>query len=240
MPSSFSGSAADNSGGVGLNANSTPFTLQRGADSFYWTGSAWQSAAFSLATTHSAQQGGQAVAWTSNASLPAWGSQSDGTYTVTATETDAAGNNFTGAGVSFTLDNTTPTPFYIGVATDNDATVTSYSVPATRPIGETVFVAIAMDPSTSNVSVTDSAGNTYTKDADIRNGSSSSGVRTRIFRGPITPRWLGGSVPVNFPGPTPQNKSASFFSFNDVCSLDRLHTSTGNYNAPNSCTTAKN
>src|SRR5439155_3688186 len=137
MPATFTGSAADNSGGVGLNANSTTFTLQRGSDSFYWTGSAWQSAAFSLATTHSAQQGGQAVAWTSNASLPAWGSQSDGTYTVTATATDAAGNSFTGAGVSFTLDNTTPTPYFVGIATDNDPTVTSYSVPATLPVGET-------------------------------------------------------------------------------------------------------
>src|SRR5439155_709506 len=88
VPATFTGSAADNSGGVGLNANSTTFTLQRGSDSFYWTGSAWQSAAISLATTHSAQQGGQTVAWTSNASLPAWGSQSDGTYTVTATATD--------------------------------------------------------------------------------------------------------------------------------------------------------
>src|SRR5439155_27913 len=103
VPATFTGSAADNSGGVGVNANSTTFTLCRSSDNYYWTGLACQFAAFHLAMTHSAQQGGQTVAWTSNASLPAWGSQSDGTYTVTATATDAAGNNFTGAGVSFTL-----------------------------------------------------------------------------------------------------------------------------------------
>src|SRR5439155_8767790 len=43
VPATFSGSAADNAGGVGLNANSTTFTLRRGSDNFYWTaGGAWQ------------------------------------------------------------------------------------------------------------------------------------------------------------------------------------------------------
>src|SRR5439155_1328930 len=41
MPTSFSGSVADNFGGSGLNTNSTTFTLQRGSDNFYWTGSTW-------------------------------------------------------------------------------------------------------------------------------------------------------------------------------------------------------
>src|SRR2546427_6919545 len=111
MPSSFSGSAADNSGGVGLNVNSTTFTLQRGADSFYWTGSAWQSAAFSLATTHSAQQGGPAGAWTSNASLAAWGSQRGGTYKGTATATGAGGQKLTGRRGPLAPENHPPYPY---------------------------------------------------------------------------------------------------------------------------------
>src|SRR5207253_1534233 len=41
VPSSFSGSVADNSGGVGLNANSTTFTLRRSSDSNYWNGATW-------------------------------------------------------------------------------------------------------------------------------------------------------------------------------------------------------
>src|SRR5439155_659533 len=70
VPASFGGSAADNNGGVGLNANSTTFTLQRGSDSFYWTGSAWQAGVFNLATSHSATTGNAVAVWTSSATLP--------------------------------------------------------------------------------------------------------------------------------------------------------------------------
>src|SRR5207249_1942872 len=108
VPATFSGSAADNNGGVGLNANSTTFTLQRGSDSFYWTGSAWQATAVNLATTHSATTGNTAATWTSSASMPAWASQSDGTYTVRVTATDKVGNTFAGSAVSFTLQNVAP------------------------------------------------------------------------------------------------------------------------------------
>src|SRR5439155_4165832 len=105
-PSSFGGTAADNNGGVGLNANSTTFTLRRSFDNNYWTGVAWQSAIFNLATTHSATTSNTVAAWTNNATLPIWSSQVDGTYTVTATATDKAGNTFTTGAVSFTLDRT--------------------------------------------------------------------------------------------------------------------------------------
>jgi len=48
----FSGSVADSAtGGSGLAANSTTFTLQR-PNSDYWNGSAWQAAAFNLAATN--------------------------------------------------------------------------------------------------------------------------------------------------------------------------------------------
>src|SRR5439155_8874469 len=104
VPASFSGSAADNTGGVGLAANSTTFTLQRGSDGLYWTGSAWQAAAFNLAASNRATTGNTAATWTSSATLPTWASQSDGTYTVQATATDKDGNTFTGAAVSLTLD----------------------------------------------------------------------------------------------------------------------------------------
>src|SRR5262249_52646206 len=54
VPANFSGSAADNSGGSGLNANNTTFTLKRGSDNMYWNGSTWQAGPFGLTTTHSA------------------------------------------------------------------------------------------------------------------------------------------------------------------------------------------
>src|SRR2546427_8325889 len=36
VPSPFTGDVADNTGGVGLNPNSTSFTLQRASDNRYW------------------------------------------------------------------------------------------------------------------------------------------------------------------------------------------------------------
>ena len=70
MPATFSGSVADNTGGVGLAANSTTFTLRRGSDGFYWTGSAWQAAAFSLAATNGATTGNTAATWTAAPRCP--------------------------------------------------------------------------------------------------------------------------------------------------------------------------
>src|SRR5438093_11071856 len=95
VPASFSGSAADGTGGSGLNANSTTLTLQRNADNFYWTGTAWQAGAFNLATTHSATTGTTVAAWTSSATLPTWASESDGVYMVQATATNTVGNSVT-------------------------------------------------------------------------------------------------------------------------------------------------
>src|SRR5204863_165471 len=70
MPASFGGSVADNTGGVGLTANSTTFTLQRCTDSNYWKSSGWQATAVNLATTHSATTSNTAATWTSCAALP--------------------------------------------------------------------------------------------------------------------------------------------------------------------------
>src|SRR5207248_2761410 len=69
---------------------------------------AWQAAAFNLAASNSATTGNTAATWTSSATLPTWASQSDGTYTIQVTATDAVGNTFAGTAVSFTLDSTAP------------------------------------------------------------------------------------------------------------------------------------
>ncbi len=96
-------------GGVGLNADSTTFTLQRSTDGAYWTGSGWQATAVALSATNSATSAGTAATWTSSASLPVWAaSQSDAVYTIQATATDRDGNTFSGTAVSFTLDDTGP------------------------------------------------------------------------------------------------------------------------------------
>src|SRR5439155_599253 len=65
LPASFSGSVADNAGGVGLAANSATFTLLRSSDGKYWGGSSgWLGSAFNLAATNTATTGSTAVTWT--------------------------------------------------------------------------------------------------------------------------------------------------------------------------------
>jgi hypothetical protein len=110
VPATFSGSAADNTNGLGLNANSTTFTLQR-PDNTYWNGSAWQAGAFDLLTTHSATTSDTVATWTRGTGMPVWGSQPVGTYRVQAKVTDKAspGNTSTGTAVTFTLQSAGPT-----------------------------------------------------------------------------------------------------------------------------------
>ena len=110
VPATFGGNVADNggSGGVGLNANSTTFTLQSSIGNLYWNGLSWQATPFALAATNIATTGGAVTTWTSNATLPTWSSQPDAVYTIQATATDLAGDSFTGSAASFTLDNTGP------------------------------------------------------------------------------------------------------------------------------------
>ena len=137
VPANFTGSTADNSGGVGLNANSTTFTLQRSTDSKYWTGSAWQSALFNLATTHLATTSNTAAAWTNaTGTLPTWSAQPDATYTVQATATDKVGNTFSGTAITFTLDNTAPSG---GSITANSSASASYNTSGTVPLSVTNF-----------------------------------------------------------------------------------------------------
>src|SRR5207249_11405901 len=130
VPASFTGSAADNTGGVGLNANSTTFTLQRSSDSFYWTGSAWQAGVANLTATHAATTSGTAVTWTGSATLPTWSSQTEGAYTVQATTTDKVGNTFTGSASTFTLDSTAPAAASVTTPADG-STFRAATVPAT-------------------------------------------------------------------------------------------------------------
>src|SRR4029077_4031923 len=65
--------------------------------------------------------------------------------------------------------------------------------------GNTMIVVVAMDPDAGTVRVTDAAGNTYTKDADKANGSTTTGVRTLVFSAPVTTALSSGdAVTVTF------------------------------------------
>src|SRR2546428_12195186 len=126
----------------------------------------------------------------------------------------------------------------IGTVSSDSSAETTLSIPANVGLAEAICVTIVMDPTTSDVSITDNAGNTYTKYADVTDGSDTSGVRTLIFRAPVAVALAGNTITVNFPAPTPAEKTASFFSFNGVGTLDRTHTAVGNDNGPNSGATA--
>jgi len=65
----------------------------------------------------------------------------------------------------------------------------------------------------SSATVADSAGNTYTKDAEVANGTGTTGVRTLVFSA-VTTRWWGHDYR-HFTSPTPA-EAACFFSFNDL------------------------
>src|SRR5439155_7304684 len=73
----YSGHAADNSGGVGLNANTVTYTLQRDSDGLYWDGANFVSATAvnRTVTSQSGTTGNTDVTWQSNQTLPSWGTQ---------------------------------------------------------------------------------------------------------------------------------------------------------------------
>ncbi|MFL5946525.1 MAG: beta strand repeat-containing protein [Gaiellaceae bacterium] len=168
VPATFGGSAADNSGGVGLAANSTKFTLQRGSDNFYWTGTAWQAAPVNLAATNTATSGGGTTTWTDNVTLPVWANQVDGTYAVSAVATDAAGNTFAGPASTFTLDRTAPAVTVNLAAGQNDPATTqpvNFTVVFSEPINTSTFINSDVTitgtalPATKTVTVTQIAPN---------------------------------------------------------------------------------
>ena len=158
VPSTFSGSAADNSGGAGLNSDSTTFTLQRASDGYYWTGSAWQAAVSHLATSHSSTTSGTSVSWSDNVSLPSWSSQSDGVYTVQATATDKVGNTYAGPAISFTLDRTAPATASV-ISPVNGTTYRASTMPAT-------FSGSAADNSSGSGLAANSTTFTLTRSSD--------------------------------------------------------------------------
>src|SRR5207248_2670400 len=114
----------------------------------------------------------------------------------------------------------------LGTANDTSTSTTLASPSATVAAGNTIFVAVAMDTNASSVSVTDAAGNTYSKDADITNRVSL-GVRSLLFSAPVT-NALSGSITITFSTIANINKAASFFAFADLVSppTDRSHAAT--------------
>jgi hypothetical protein len=127
----------------------------------------------------------------------------------------------------------------IGTQSDSSGAVKLTQVATVAP-GNTIFVTVAMNPTASTVTVTDSANNTYTRNADSTN-SAHAGIRTLVFSAPVTNALSGGTITVSFPSPTPTQKAASFFYVGNLVSptpMDRTAQATGTSALPNSGSTA--
>lgn len=84
---SLGGAVSDASDGSGISL--VQVQLRRASDNFYWTGSAWSSTATSLGTSLASGR------WSRATGLPTGTNLKAGSYTITATATDKAGNTKT-------------------------------------------------------------------------------------------------------------------------------------------------
>src|SRR5207249_4975879 len=105
-------------------------------------------------------------------------------------------------------------------------------------VGHGVIVTVAMDPDSGTVSCADSQGNTYSKDAEVTNGSGTTGVRTLVFSTRVTTALSSAdSITVTF-----QNsivaKAIGASEFYGMVALDRTATFIGDSTAPSSGLTA--
>ena len=124
-----------------------------------------------------------------------------------------------------------------GIGTAGSTTgSTSLPVPVTSavPANNTVIVAIVLyNNPAPTVTVTDSAGNTYTKDADI---TYSGATRTLVFSGLATTALTTSStITVNFNGTSVAYKNASAFYVSGLVAAspkDKTATATGTNKSP--------
>jgi predicted secreted protein len=130
----------------------------------------------------------------------------------------------------------------------NSSTSTGTTISVTVPAGgvaagNTIIVSFATDPTntpTGAVTVADTKGNIYTKDADIANGTGTSGVRTLVFSAPVTVALVSGNT-ITVTYPSAAAKAVSICYANGLISASRVdvtHTGTGNSTAPTSGATA--
>src|SRR6266581_2434773 len=177
-----------------------------------------------------------------------------GTHVITAKATDAAGAvSADSSPVSITVINTIKQA-PIGTANSGNSTTTTLTqtgVGVTVATGKTIFVTVAMDGGTQTVTVSDNGSggsNSYTKDADVTNGSGTTGIRTLIFSAPVTHALSSGTITIcsgatapACSGGTAVNMAATSFYFNGIVSpspKDLCHAGTGNSTTPSSGITA--
>src|SRR2546427_4277907 len=175
-----------------------------------------------------------------------------GTHVITAKATDAIGAvSAASSPLSITVINTIKQTSIGTANSGNSTTNTLTQTGVTVAAGKTIFVTVAMDGGTQTVTVSDNGSggsNSYTKDADVTNGSGTTGIRTLIFSAPVTHALSSGTITIcsgatapACSGGTAVNMAATSFYFNGIVSpspKDLCHTGTGNSTTPSSGITA--
>lgn len=119
-----------------------------------------------------------------------------------------------------------------GLATTG--TTMTVTVPAAGvSVDDTLFVAVALDPTAGPVTCTDTGGNLYAVDADVQNGDTGSGVRAIVFSALIeTPLDPGDTITVTHPAVAARTMTVHEFA--GVSLADQVATDVGGDGAPNS------
>src|SRR2546427_275759 len=106
-------------------------------------------------------------------------------------------------------------------------------------VGDTLIVTFVMDPAAGAVSWADSRGNSYSVDADVTNGSGTSGVRTVVCSASVaTALGNNDTIPVTHPLATSKALSVNEFSGLRASALDKTAGATGDSTTPASGATA--
>jgi hypothetical protein len=120
----------------------------------------------------------------------------------------------------------------------SSGTSISVTVPAAGvAAGNSIIVTFAMDPAAGAVTCTDTAGNSYTTDADVTNGTSVRSVICAAHN--VSALVSGNTITVTHPTATARAMSANEFSgLAATATLDKTSTGTGQSTAPTTSATA--
>ena len=131
----------------------------------------------------------------------------------------------------------------VGTATNKTASTTLAVTVGAAGVtaGNSLIVAVAMNPSTATVTVADTQGNTYNLDTDVANGSGVSGVRTLVFSAHnITALVNTNTITVTFSAAvvTKAMSAASFSGLALISARDVTTSASGTSTAPSAGPTA--
>ncbi len=158
------------------------------------------------------------------------------TYNLTATGLTSGES----AAATFTDSISAPVTIATAGNTTGSTTLQSSTFSQAVAIGNTIIVTLAMDPNSGGVTLADSKGNTYTKDADVTNGSGTSGVRTLVFSARVTVALTTSDRVTATFGTSTAAKAISVHSVSGLVSVatDKTSTAIGNSSSPSSGNTA--